>query len=207
MSSDTRPGQHNFRGFFNLGVIILVLSHFDLIVNNMSKYGLKITIPFLHSITSKNIEIPNVVSFYHYQTIIISLISWTVSVLLSFIVENIAKSSRLSEKYILIINISLGTINIVGPTLCVWCSNSDPLTNMIYLFQSVIIWMKLVSYSHANKDLRVAYRRSKKFDISNNNLNRIGTNSTDDIKLLDLNSKSVNVNESLHGVINIIIIV
>lgn len=202
MSSDTKPGQHNFRGIFNLGVIILILSHFELIVNNMTKYGLKITIPFFHTLTSNKIEIIEVVSFYRYQTAIISIISWSISVLLNFAVETIAKTRNVSERYILIANIILGTINIVVPTVWVWFSKSDPLTNMVYLFQSVIVWMKLISYSHANKDLRVVYKRSKKFDSSNTI-----QKSTDDMKMLDQNSKSVNVNENLHGVRIILIII
>jgi uncharacterized membrane protein len=37
---------------------------------------------------------------------------------------------------------------------------------MIYLLQSVIIWMKLVSYAHADRDLRNAMRAQKQMYFS-----------------------------------------
>jgi len=35
---------------------------------------------------------------------------------------------------------------------------------MLYLFQSVVLWMKLISYAHVNRDLRTAYRTAKTLD-------------------------------------------
>ena len=55
-------------------------------------------------------------------------------------------------------NVVAGTVNIVLPTLWVWNSQAHPGACMTYLFQSVILWMKLISYAHANRDLRKAKR-------------------------------------------------
>lgn len=40
LSEDAR--QQNYRGFFNLGVIVLAVSNFRLIFDNLAKYGNKI---------------------------------------------------------------------------------------------------------------------------------------------------------------------
>lgn len=42
---------------------------------------------------------------------------------------------------------------------------------MIYLFQSVVIWMKLISYAHVNTDLRGCWRLSKMESESNDSTN------------------------------------
>ena len=39
LSYDRGPGEQNFRGFFNLGVIILFLSHFRMAIENFDKHG------------------------------------------------------------------------------------------------------------------------------------------------------------------------
>eukprot|EP00596_Hydrurales_sp_CCMP1899_P005497 CAMPEP_0119038616 /NCGR_PEP_ID=MMETSP1177-20130426/7637_1 /TAXON_ID=2985 /ORGANISM="Ochromonas sp, Strain CCMP1899" /LENGTH=412 /DNA_ID=CAMNT_0007001429 /DNA_START=33 /DNA_END=1268 /DNA_ORIENTATION=- len=53
LSSDVGPGgrEQNYRGFFNLGIIILFLSHFRLAGDNFSKHGLLI-LPFLSSFST-----------------------------------------------------------------------------------------------------------------------------------------------------------
>ena len=39
LSSEARPSEQNYRGFFHLGVIILIVSHFRIVVENLLKYG------------------------------------------------------------------------------------------------------------------------------------------------------------------------
>lgn len=44
----------------------------------------------------------------------------------------------------------------------VWRSNSHSGLSMAYLMESVIIWMKLISYVHCNRDVRIAHKNSVK---------------------------------------------
>ena len=53
----------------------------------------------------------------------------------------------------------------VNLTLCisiavaiVWLTEGSPVFGFAYLFTAVILWLKLVSYAHANRDLRLAWR-------------------------------------------------
>ena len=67
-----------------------------------------------------------------------------------------------SEDTLLIVNFVNGVISLVFPCLWAWKSGSNPLFTMIYLFNSVILFMKVVSYSHANRDLRRVFYSSMK---------------------------------------------
>lgn len=185
LSNEVRPGEYSFRGFFNLSVIILVLTHCDLIVNNIVKYGLKFNpIAFIRP-PEAMIDI----SDHGFETSAIlehsakAMFTWVISLVLQFVLEKYTSTHYVSERLVLICNFILGTFNIVVPCYWVWTSKAHPGANLVYLFQSVIIWMKLISYAHANKDLRVLSRRAKKLD------REISNSSVDDMAFADNNAK------------------
>jgi hypothetical protein len=194
LSTETRPGEYNFRGFFNLGVIILVLTHCDLIVNNIKKYGFKFNfasfvLPPEAVITAGDISFETSAILFHFSK---AIATWFLSILLNYTLEKIAsKVPNLSERFMLGCNFLVGTFNIVLPCYWVWTSKAHPGANLLYMFQSVIIWMKLISYAHANKDLRIASRRTKKLDRENSNGGlRSGYSSGDELALAtDNNAK------------------
>lgn len=163
LSPDISKADHNFRGFFNLGVIILLISHAEMIINNLMKYGFKASLPLWYWTTTANIaEVRD--SSFTVEYITLALSTWSASILLSFLVEKIAASGRVPEKVILGVNYILGIINIVLPCVLVWRCKAHPGANMLYLLQSVIIWMKLISYAHANRGLRRSSRKIKQAD-------------------------------------------
>ena len=154
LSSDVRPGQYSFRGFFNLGVIILVLSHFDLIVNNMTNYGPQISIGSLFSSSGSCSSSPMVGPFGTPRGTVLAVISWMLSIFISFLIEKLACSRIVMNRAALVLNCLAGTANLVLPCWWVWTSDyAHPLTSIAYLFQSVVIWLKLISYSHANNHI------------------------------------------------------
>ena len=154
LSSDVRPGQYSFRGFFNLGVIILVLSHFDLIVNNMTNYGPQISIGSLFSSSGSCSSSPMVGPFGTPRGTVLAVISWMLSIFISFLIEKLACSRIVTNRAALVLNCLAGTANLVLPCWWVWTSDyAHPLTSIAYLFQSVVIWLKLISYSHANNHI------------------------------------------------------
>eukprot|EP01038_Epipyxis_sp_PR26KG_P005339 gene5339-7409_t len=174
LSADAKPGEHNFRGFFNLGIIILVLSHFDLIINNMTKYGFQLKWVVTYILSSQvvpQIATAESISAFHNQIlekysfdnmkIIISLSGWLFAALSSYSLEYLASKDILPEMIVRLLSISMNSFNIIFPTWWVWHNNVHPIPNMMYLFQSVIIWMKLISYAHANQDLRASAKRFK----------------------------------------------
>ena len=50
----------------------------------------------------------------------------------------------------------LGVANAFGPILWVWYQGRDPMGSMVYLGESVVLWMKMISYAHVNRDSRKA---------------------------------------------------
>jgi diacylglycerol O-acyltransferase-1 len=185
LSNEVRPGEYSFRGFFNLSVIILALTHCDLIVNNIVKYGLKFNpVGFIRP-PEAMIDVTDT----GYQTSALlehigkAVFTWVISVVLQFVLEKYTSRHHVSERLVLTVNFILGTFNIVAPCYWVWTSKAHPGANLLYLFQSVIIWMKLISYAHANKDLRVLSRRSKKMD------REASSSSVDDMAFADNNAK------------------
>ena len=103
-----RQGEINYRGFFNLAAIILVLSNLRIVVDSHMKYGF---LPAWTSILSashgKTSPLDWIVSAPG-----ISLLSWFFQIFLHFTLENffVSKySSFLGEKGILALNWAVGS--------------------------------------------------------------------------------------------------
>ena len=163
LSTDVRPGEQNYRGFFHLGVIIFMMTHCRLIVDNLTKYGFLFQIPSLETLSSCTIiDVAGMSRSCHdgaILRIVLVLLSWMATILSSYVVELLASRPRfrnIPDWVIVTINFILGFLNIYLPCLWVWRSNSHPLVCMIYLFQSVVLWMKMISYVHVNRDVRLA---------------------------------------------------
>lgn len=155
LSSETRPNDQNYRGFFHLGVIILIMTHIRIIYDNFMKYGWLMQYQGTNS--------PSIDFFEeNFAPVMKCLLSWMASIVFSLLVEKLAARHILqSEALIFCINFVLSSCNATLPCLWVWLYSSDVKLSMIYLLQSVIIWMKLLSYAHTNRDLRLIRRQQK----------------------------------------------
>lgn len=176
LSPDISKADHNFRGFFNLGVIILLISHAEMIINNLMKYGFKASLPFVYWTTANIAEVSD--SSFTLEYITLAFSTWAGSILLSFLVEKVAANNQVPERVILGVNYVLGITNIVLPCVLVWRCKAHPGANMLYLLQSVIIWMKLISYAHANRGLRRSSRKIKKADKDDSTASNSGQTSS-----------------------------
>lgn len=162
-------------------------------MTNMQRYGLQVASFTRDKDNVEELFVPLVI------TAVRCLISWCVSIGAVLTVEKIALRSPLTERMILILNFIIGACNIFGPCAAVWFGEVRPTINMIYLFQSVILWMKLVSYSHANKDLRVANRRAKKADLlSSQSSSHFASGASSPTTFKDNNAKPIDLKENLH---------
>lgn len=113
--------------------------------------------------------------------------SWAVSILLSFAIETIAAMELVPEWAITALTALLSIANIVGPCVWVYQSQAHPATCMVYLFEAVVIWMKLISYAHVNSDLR-AYLRTSRAAIKDGSLSPVRSPSLDGIDKWSLSS-------------------
>jgi len=162
LSASVRPTEISYRGFFNLGMIILTITHFRLILDNLFKYGVLLQLPW--TVTKDDIT-GTYTQKWDYPQIGLSLLSWFISIFVSYFIEVLASKNFIRERYVIILNYITGILNLVVPCVWVWQSKRcHPIVGMIYLFESVVIWMKLISYSHVNNDVRTSLRLMKKQD-------------------------------------------
>lgn len=161
LSDDAKPGQ-NYRGFFNLAVIILVISNFKLILDNLKNYGNKMS-DFIPTFDFSKDDIAD--DFYSVRPEFV-LFSWLVSVLMSYFIELAVVRGYLRGKSATLMHVVAGTYNLIFPVLWVTISRSHPGYCMLYLLQSTILWMKLISYAHVNREMRIeeALEIEKKLD-------------------------------------------
>ena len=107
----------------------------------------------------------------------LAVLSWVATVLCSFGVEWLASSSlhsrsergnlsveasgRRVDRLVLLLHWLLCSASIAGPVYWVWHSEAGPVPSMIYLGQSVVLWMKMISYAHVNRAFRKLHRFGK----------------------------------------------
>lgn len=85
----------------------------------------------------------------------LTLISWFFTLFTTYAIEKVIVMNGItSERATLALNFINGGFNLLFPCFWAWKSGSNPIFTMVYLFNSVILFMKIVSYSHANRDLR-----------------------------------------------------
>ncbi len=174
LSHERGQGEINYRGFFNLALIVFVLSNLRIIVDSHTKYGF---LPAWKNILSAT-EGHSSLLDWALSKPGISLFSWCTQILIHWRLEKFYRYTNLSERSVLVINLVVGFLNIVIPCVWVWGSTAHWGGRMLYLFQSVIMWMKLISYAHANKDLRGNHKKTlQRKNSSENLLAGTGTNS------------------------------
>ena len=183
-----------------------------MISDNLLKYGLLLSIPqwsrivSLFSFTSSqstSLNPVDVVAFatklaYSLSVPLLCISTWVASISLSFGIEIIVARNLVSNRTALILVWIVSTINIVIP--CVWTYRSDtnPGLSMIYLMQSVVLWMKLISYNHVNRDLRKMRRSSQRaLKASNNNNNSTISTSSPQSSSSSASLSSDHINHSI----------
>lgn len=165
LSSDVRQGEQNYRGFFNLGMIIMILAHIRMVVDESKKRSLM----DLSSTLPNDGSVSNVVPWYENCDAIDGLSQWMVSVLLCYSMEHVYATGILSNELIAVINVILSILHVVVPIVWVWMTKSSSAAAMIYLFGSTILWLKLWSYCHVNNDLRKKLAAWRTLDVSTTN--------------------------------------
>jgi diacylglycerol O-acyltransferase-1 len=197
LSSEAKPSEQNYRGFFNLGVMILFISNFRMIIDNLAKHGLLISFPGLPNISNVK-EIEETINYWEPARPLQGFLSWIGSVLITYTIEKMAARGLISDLNVLILHFVFGTLNIVLPTYWVWTSKSSPGSSMIFLFQAVIIWLKLISYAHANRDLRKTYRKQKELSAQESK-NDSGENSPIPVSISTSNMLSSTITFDTNG--------
>lgn len=146
----------NYRGLFNLGIIILVVSNFRLMLGTVRREGFVVIklinhlwygLPTLRRDPAQTWEEFPFISGFFLQLVF---------VMLAFSIEWLLSRKKLYEP----IGMMLHQINahscLVITTAIVWQFIESPTIGAILLLHGTITWMKLVSYMHANEDYRAS---------------------------------------------------
>lgn len=140
LSSDSTS--KNFRGLFNLSIILLVITNFRMVVENILKYGILIT-PSTYTITE----------WSRWPGLLIGL-SLIIYVIAAHTIEVAASKKAISETMAVVLEITNTTSSVVVPSLMVWNIQPHPASGLVVMLFTVTLFMKLVSFSHVNYNLR-----------------------------------------------------
>ncbi|KAI8589896.1 MBOAT, membrane-bound O-acyltransferase family-domain-containing protein [Geranomyces variabilis] len=138
--------EQNYRGFFNLAMLLLAVSNLRLVIENHRKYGFIISMP-LTGIRQADAEWA-VVSY-----------AWQMAMMLAVLgVEKYASGGRppakRNERLIAVLYTVCTALLISVPTVICWYRIWNPAFSAATLFGATILSLKVISYALVNADYR-----------------------------------------------------
>jgi hypothetical protein len=171
--STEAPAQ-NYRGFFNLALILLIVSNFRILLNSISSHGFIFTSLWL------NVEGFSLSTWDQFPFLsgVLVLHAFLVS---AFLIEWLLATKRLEDTVGMILHqLNAHTCFGIG-IFIVWNFIEQPAVGTCLIMTAAITWMKLLSYAHANQDYRLLSSKGK--DATQTNLSIIGSLDTDDFNM------------------------
>jgi hypothetical protein len=156
--SDEAPMQ-NYRGLLNLALIILVISNFRILLATMQEYGFVLTHSFIGSTENASwtdIDYP----------LVLGLVLLNVFVIVAYAIESMLSHNVLSHGFGVALHVINTNAALLVPMWLVWFEMQSPLNGSILMMCATILWMKLISYVHANNDYRHFPERSNQTSTS-----------------------------------------
>ncbi|KAK9075744.1 hypothetical protein SSX86_004073 [Deinandra increscens subsp. villosa] len=138
-------------GLFNLCIVVLVAVNSRLIIENLMKYGLLINANFWFSSRSLR-DWP----------LLMCCLSLPIFPLAAYIVEKFAWAKRISDSAVITLHITITTIAILYPVFMILRFDSAVLSGVTLMLFACVNWLKLVSFVHANYDMRLLVNSSDK---------------------------------------------
>lgn len=139
----------SYRGFFNLAILLLVVSNFRLLLETIRTYGSIVT--RIQELPDDMIEqpwkdIPYLAGFLYFELFVLS--TYLIEVLLSR--KTLKEGLGMALHYINIHFFFLSTLAIV------WFYIENPIVGGILTGSAIILYTKLISYVQANQDYRLS---------------------------------------------------
>ncbi|KAI3754175.1 hypothetical protein L1987_53953 [Smallanthus sonchifolius] len=131
-------------GLFNLCIVVLVAVNSRLIIENLMKYGLLINANFWFSSRSLR-DWP----------LLMCCLLLPMFPLAAYIVEKFAWTKRISDSAVITLHIVITTIAILYPVIMILRFDSAVLSGVTLMLFACVNWLKLVSFVHANYDMRL----------------------------------------------------
>jgi len=158
--SDEAPMQ-NYRGLLNLALIILVISNFRILLATMQEYGFVLTHGFgvrgsVENASWTDVDYP----------LVIGLGLLNVFVIVAYLIESMLSRKILSNGFGVTLHVINTNAALLVPMWLVWFEMQSPLNGSVLMMCATILWMKLISYVHANNDYRHFPERSNQTSTS-----------------------------------------
>ncbi|KAJ1558233.1 hypothetical protein HK096_002806 [Nowakowskiella sp. JEL0078] len=140
--------EQNYRGFYNLAMLLLFVLNMRLIIENWLKYGLLLSLP------GKGIKLTDL------KWMFISLCIGPLCLSSAYLTERFASlfaNEKLPKSVsIAVFFLHFTTISAVIsiPTVISWYKITHPVVSVVPLFFATILFLKLISYVLVNADLR-----------------------------------------------------
>ncbi|KAL3985433.1 MBOAT membrane-bound O-acyltransferase family protein [Acanthocheilonema viteae] len=135
-------GWKDYRGFFNLAVLLLFVSNGRLALENLMKYGVLISpASWVYFILTD--------PWWKWPNLAMVLMS-NISVFIVFVVEKLMAWKWLSNQLAFAFYLCIFSLHIFVPAAITWTLQSYPLYSVFSLSVYVILFLKLTSYAHTN---------------------------------------------------------
>ncbi len=154
--SDEAPMQ-NYRGLLNLGLIILVISNFRILLTTTREYGFVLT--HLHPNKARSIAIYTWEDILNFP-LLYGMGILNVFVVYAYLIELFTSRKMWNESFGVFLHVINTNSALCIPTAIVWYQIQSPITGALLVMTATVLWMKLISYAHANADYRRHPERS-----------------------------------------------
>lgn len=164
----------NYRGFFNLAMIILMVSNFRMLLNSIRSHG------FIFTSMWSNVEGFSLTT-WDQSPFLSGMLALQAFVVSAFLIEWLLATKRLEDQVGIILH-QLNAHSCFGLGIfIVWNFIDLPALGVSLMMTTAITWMKLLSYAHANQDYRFLSRKDN--DAFQTNLAIIDSLDTDDLHM------------------------
>ncbi|XP_062148822.1 diacylglycerol O-acyltransferase 1 [Alnus glutinosa] len=147
-------------GLFNLCIVVLVAVNSRLIIENLMKYGWLIRTGFWFSSRSLG-DWP----------LLMCCLTLPIFSAAAFVVEKLVQWKYISEPVVVLLHLIITTAALLYPVFVILGCDSAVLSGVTLMLFACIVWLKLVSYTHTNYDMRSLAKSIEKGDVLPNSLN------------------------------------
>jgi hypothetical protein len=140
----------SYRGFFNLAMILLVVSNLRMLSETIRREGF-ILARLSHS------RMPSLTTLDWTDAPFFSgLLLFQLFIVITYMIERVLAKRVLKEGFGMFLHYSNAHCCLVVSIAIVWRLVENPAVGALLLVHGTITWMKLLSYAHANQDYRLS---------------------------------------------------
>lgn len=139
----------SYRGFFNLAMILLVVSNFRLLLDTVRKYG---------SIVTRLQDLPEGLADAPWKDTpyLAGFLYFEVFVLVTYLIEVLLSKGTLKEGLGMVLHYINIHVFFISTMVIVWKNISNPIVGGMLTGSAIILYCKLISYVQANQDYRLS---------------------------------------------------